>query len=164
MIECDRNQETVGVIKHTSNGRLLVLLKIIVHKAKDERRLWQRHWLACHPPYSVGSILCLARSTFPTAASPSNTSLTLLLGFGALTAAESDMAEPKGAMIILFSNRGCSPGGRPYGNTLAFRFQAAQQKIEGTPGGDGWNVGPVTQRIRPPNFDVRITNGPRKRK
>jgi hypothetical protein len=56
VIEGDRNWEKVGeygVIKHTSNGRLLIFLKIIVHKAKDERRLWQRHWLACHSPYSV---------------------------------------------------------------------------------------------------------------
>jgi hypothetical protein len=53
VIEGDRNWEKVGeygVIKHTSNGRLLIFLKIIVHKAKDERRLWQRHWLACHSP------------------------------------------------------------------------------------------------------------------
>jgi hypothetical protein len=34
-------------------------------------------------------------STLPTAASPSNTSLTLLLGFGAFALADSDMAETR---------------------------------------------------------------------
>lgn len=66
----------------TSYRGLLVLLEIIVHKTKDERGLQESSAL------SIIHTRCRRPHTFPTAASPSSTSLTLLLGLGAF---DSDM-------------------------------------------------------------------------
>lgn len=80
----------------TTNGWFLVLLEVIVDEAKDERGLVRRCQSAfCHS-LRQSSRLQWSRLTLPTAASPSSTSLTLLLGFGA-AAAESVMMD----MLIL---------------------------------------------------------------
>jgi hypothetical protein len=65
---------------HTANRRFLVLLEVIVHEAHYKRRLKGSSASSSHRmPKSVNQIDPL---TLPTAASPSNTNLTLLLGFG----------------------------------------------------------------------------------
>lgn len=64
----------IGSGRHTSNGWLFVFLKVVVDKAHNERRLDSES--------ARGSHCTSLWRTFPTAASPSSTSLTLLLGLG----------------------------------------------------------------------------------
>jgi len=60
---------------HTSNSWFFILLEIIVYEPENEGRLYRISMLLrLRPMYHI---------TFPTAASPSRTSFTLLLGFGA---------------------------------------------------------------------------------
>ena len=73
----------------TTDCWLLVLLKVVVDKAQHQRRLAMGLAPGNRKPGRgaggrVGN--AVAGHTFPTAASPSSTSLTLLLGLGALSA------------------------------------------------------------------------------
>lgn len=75
----------------TTNGWFLVLLEIVVDKAQDERGLVRVTISRCQS-LRQNRRLQWSGPTLPTAASPSSTSLTLLLGFGA-AAAESVMMD-----------------------------------------------------------------------
>lgn len=75
----------------TTNSGFLVLLEIVVDEAQDERRL---HLCVSFRLYRTGASEAHSR-TLPTAASPSRTSLTLLLGLLG--------AAPESAMVIVSS-------------------------------------------------------------
>lgn len=69
-------------MRPTAYGWLFVFLEIIVHEAEHERRLLQSDGLASEMISKKGALEARQGLTLPTAASPSSTSLTLLLGFG----------------------------------------------------------------------------------
>ena len=71
-----------GLVRPTTDRWLFVLLENIVHEAEHEGGLMPSDGLASEMISEKGILEAQENHTLPTAASPSSTSLTLLLGFG----------------------------------------------------------------------------------
>lgn len=94
IVGCLGRRHRARGILGTSYGRLFVLLEVIVDESQNQRGLFQVKLFPCVSP-SVTHVQPESTegqyNTFPTAASPRSTSLTLLLGFGVFALVGSDM-------------------------------------------------------------------------
>ena len=98
---CDDGCAWAGDLGHhrqTADGGLLVFLKVVVYEAEDERGL-----CCCSVRCGLARPKLWYCRTFPTAASPSRTSLMLLVGLGALGSAMVGCRSRSGLNVVEFS-------------------------------------------------------------